>query len=675
MARVLLIDEIESTRDGITAILRRLGHQVEPKVSPETAGEWLRTNVPDVIFLAGRALAWSPVRALEQVRSIQRPPPVVWLDSSPPEFAGKPPEAFLARSPEQPDIQKMLAHLFGEGRTSEWADLSFLRSVSGPLEQYPPIRVLALAHRVKATGRINIVTDEGKKTVDVDAGRVVQASGFHDLLEFLGLTNGPDADLAQVLGRGVKAGMAADAALNIAAQTLGARLADLLGQDGHVEFDPHAKPHGQPVVLPVTVPRMLTEGLKVSRSIDRIRRLYLGTRGGRVEIKVPHGVGLEQLGLDPVAYRLLRKAQKIPQIDLLLKSEEGDADSRILALDLLAALGYVRIKAGTPIERVEVPEEEPKPKAESARENLMTEEVAVTTRVKTRALKKPEDPKLVELKLVRDRFRSATAVEVLGVEQLDDLAPDALDRKFRDVSQRYHPDRYSNDGKGFRLVADDIFALVNQAYEALKDPTILEEARERIRAKHTGTTFVSRREKQLAKISFAKGEIHFRARRWGEAYDDLSDAVKLDPETWRYRALQVQAGFWAEKLTAREATERIDDIVKDLAVKADAAENPSEQDQHRHAVADLLFQLGEIWIRAGDEPRAYKLFERAKIANPKHAAALRRLWLKQVREDGVTSRPASLVEPARAPKPTSGAAKKDESGALSGIMGIFGKKK
>jgi curved DNA-binding protein CbpA/CheY-like chemotaxis protein len=678
VARVLLIDEIESTREGISAILRRLGHQVEAKASPDAASEWLRTHVPDVIFLAGRALAWSPVRALEQVRSIQRPPPVVWLDSSPPEFAGRPPEAFLGRSPEQPDIQKTLANLFGQGGNSDWADLTFLRSVSGPLEQFPPIRVLALAHRVKATGRINIVTDDGRKTIDVDAGRVVQASGFHDLLEFLGLTNGPDDDLAQVLGRGVKAGMAADSALNIAAQTLGARVADLLGQDGHVEFDPNAKPHGQQVVLPVSVPRMLTEGLKVSRSIDRIRPLYLGTRGGRVEIKVPHGVGLEQLGLDPVAYRLLRKAQKIPQIDLLLKSEEGDADARILALDLLAALGYIRIKAGTPIERVTMPEieDEPKPKAETARENLMTEEMSLTTKVKTRALKKAEDPKLVELKLVRDRFRAATAVEVIGVEQLDELTPETLDKKFREVSQQYHPDRYSNDGKGFRLVADDIFSLVNQAYEALKDPTTLEEAKERLRAKSTGAVFVSRREKNLAKISFAKGEIHFRARRWAEAYDDLSDAVKLDRQTWRYKALQLQAGFWAEKLTAREATEGIDEIVQELGVKADAAENPNEQDQHRHAIADLIFQLGEIWIRAGDEPRAYKLFERAKTANPKHAAALRRLWLKQVREDGRTSKPASLVEPARAAKFAPSAAKKEEpAGAFSGIMGIFGKKK
>ena len=260
--------------------------------------------------------------------------------------------------------------------------------------------------------------------------------------------------------------------------------------------------------------------------------------------------------LDPVAYRLLRKAQKIPQIDLLLKSEEGDADARILALDLLAALGYIRIKAGTPIERVAMPEvaDEPKPKADTARENLMTEEMSLTTKVKTRALKQKEDPKLVELKLVRDRFRAATAVEVIGVEQLEDLTPETLDKKFREVSQRYHPDRYSNEGKGFRLVADDIFSLVNQAYEALKDPTILEEARERLKAKQTGGVFVSRREKNLAKISFAKGEIHFRARRWGEAYDDLSDAVKLDRQTWRYKALQLQAGFWAEKLTAREAT-------------------------------------------------------------------------------------------------------------------------
>ena len=65
-----------------------------------------------------------------------------------------------------------------------------------------------------------------------------------------------------------------------------------------------------------------------------------------------------------------------------------------------------------------------------------------------------------------------------------------------------------------------------------------------------------------------------------------------------------------------------------------------------------------------------------KTANPKHAAALRRLWLKQVREDGRTSKPASLVDPATRTKPVPSAPKKDEpAGALSGIMGIFGKKK
>src|SRR4029453_5066118 len=100
VARVLLIDEIESTREGITAILRRLGHQVEAKVSPDVASEWLRTHMPDVIFLAGRALAWSPVRALEQVRSIQRPPPVVWLASSPPGSARRP--RAQPKTPRQP---------------------------------------------------------------------------------------------------------------------------------------------------------------------------------------------------------------------------------------------------------------------------------------------------------------------------------------------------------------------------------------------------------------------------------------------------------------------------------------------------------------------------------------------------------------------------------------------
>jgi hypothetical protein len=131
---------------------------------------------------------------------------------SPPEFAGRPPEAFLGRSPEQPDIQKTLANLFGgEGRNSEWADLTFLRSVSGPLEPVPADPRAGARPSREGHGRINIVTDDGRKTIDVDAGRSCRRAGSTISSSFLGLTNGPDDDLAQVLGRGVKAGMAATA--------------------------------------------------------------------------------------------------------------------------------------------------------------------------------------------------------------------------------------------------------------------------------------------------------------------------------------------------------------------------------------------------------------------------------------------------------------------------------
>jgi hypothetical protein len=78
----------------------------------------------------------------------------------------------------------------------------------------------------------------------------------------------------------------------------------------------------------------------------------------------------------------------------------------------------------------------------------MTEEMSLTTKVKTRALKQKEDPKLVELKLVRDRFRAATAVEVIGVEQLEDLTPEVLDKKFREGLAALPPGPLLERGQG-----------------------------------------------------------------------------------------------------------------------------------------------------------------------------------------------------------------------------------
>jgi CheY-like chemotaxis protein/tetratricopeptide (TPR) repeat protein len=680
LARLLLIDEMPATRETVAEILRRLGHEVDVQPTPDGAKGILESNAPDAIFLAGRATTWSGVRALEQIRTANNgqgsaAPPVIWLDGSPPEFAGKGPEAFLTRSPAQADVQKVLADLLGGGGTRDWADLAFLQAISGPLEQFPPIRVLALAHRMKASGRMSVVTDAGRLTVDLDAGRVVHATGFVDILEFLGLHNGPDEDMGQVLGRAVAAGMAADAALNIAAQTLGARLADLLDQDGHVEFDSQARPSSAPVVLPVTIPRMLTEGLRQSRSVPKIAPTYAALRGGRADVTVPQGVALEQLGLDPVAFRLLRKAQKVPYLDILLKAEEDDATARMLAIDLLVQLGYLRLRPGSgggPADAEDLDTSEilnSGVRSGDTTEDITEEQAQTTTRGKPKD-KKAEDPRLQELRSVRDKFRAMAAADILGVEEVADLTTDVLDRKFREASQRYHPDRHSADGRGFRMVAEDIIAIVNQAYETLRDPAIQEEAKERILARKSGAVFVSKRERNQAKVAFAKGEIHFRARRWNESYEELSLAVRLDPESWRYQSLQLQAGFWSEKLTARDVSQAIDVIVKDLLSK----------DDHKNAgiVADLLFQVGEIWIRAGDEPRAYAFFDRAKQANPKHPATLRRLWLKQVREDGKATPPPSITAPRAAGGRAQPGGKKGETkpeGALAGIMGLFGKKK
>ena len=63
----------------------------------------------------------------------------------------------------------------------------------------------------------------------------------------------------------------------------------------------------------------------------------------------------------------------------------------------------------------------------------------------------------------------------MGLERSRDCNEGALTRKYREMSQRYHPDRYINAEQRSQQVAAEVFTLITEAYETLSNPGILEE--------------------------------------------------------------------------------------------------------------------------------------------------------------------------------------------------------
>ena len=58
-----------------------------------------------------------------------------------------------------------------------------LAGLSGTSGGIPPIRVLFLAHRVSASGRLWMTRGVEMRTIDLSGGQIVGCSGFQDLLE------------------------------------------------------------------------------------------------------------------------------------------------------------------------------------------------------------------------------------------------------------------------------------------------------------------------------------------------------------------------------------------------------------------------------------------------------------------------------------------------------------
>jgi DnaJ like chaperone protein len=73
-----------------------------------------------------------------------------------------------------------------------------------------------------------------------------------------------------------------------------------------------------------------------------------------------------------------------------------------------------------------------------------------------------------EIRAVEALFRTDTdqAYEVLGARRDD--PPDEVKRKYRDLAMKYHPDRVAHLGEEFRLLAEEKFRAIREAYEAIE---------------------------------------------------------------------------------------------------------------------------------------------------------------------------------------------------------------
>lgn len=641
MARVVAAEDDVLVRALLVDALRGLGHEVLLVNDADALLLAVERSTVDVIIASGHPGPTDVVKLSAALNFADVRPPLIALCAATPEATERLRDtaiAAVAPLPVHPDtigaaLKKALSGPTGTATLPDaWSGAGALAELRGPVERVSPIRLLFLAHRVGATGRL--VADPARTgsfaafTVGLRAGRVVHVSGVAGLVAPLVPDAPQDADLSDAMAAAVQAGADASTAFGVAASVLAdhlARLADARG--GDIRFDTAWTPPAGAFPLPDAVPGIVLAGLRRMRQPEFLTRLWSARNDQVVRVHLPTDAPEARWGLDAPALRVLREASRggSPE-DLLVRvagTDEARRKDALRALDALHVFGLIELQEapmeappGAPTVELARPTtdvrarpptgEAPRPSTAEAERAAPTAELPKQT---------AEDPRVDRFRDTLARLEKCVPVEILELSDKRRLTDEDIATAYREVSKRYHPDLYFNAPPAVRSLAEACFSRVNAAHEALRAPGGIAEARRFLDAKASGQPYVSEKDHQAARVAFRRGEIAFRNREWKPAYDDFSEAARLDAVTWPHALLAAHAGYLAKALTLEQAVTGIDALT---------TTTPQRK-------AEALVVTATLLKLAGKNDPALKRFKAALDADPDNRDAQRELRLVERR--------------------------------------------
>jgi CheY-like chemotaxis protein len=617
MARILAVDDDALSRAVLVDALRGLGHD---SVGAAEGEEGLARLARESFDLVITDVVMPVVDGLELARRIgqmPKPVPVLLVSSygrgdllARARAQGIAVAGFLPKPVDPDRLGRVLDGLLSPGAAADaqddWSGGEFLARVAGPLERFPPARVLFLAHRIEATGAVHVRHGEVGALVGLRGGRIVHVAGVPGLLRALDPRIAETGDLAAAIGAAVLAGHAADRALQAAAEALGEYLARLIGsRGGEVRFDTGwTAPQGS-FPLPEPIPRVIAAGLRRARAPAQVERTWAALDMATVRVRIPDDSPEARWGLDATTMRVLRLAPRARDLGDLVETTTGADTSRkadvLRAVEVLYLLGMLVVDGG-PLDPVPDGSRTP-PRVEQTR----------------------EDTRLVKLRLALATMENAHPIDVLEVGDRKRISEDEVSNAYRDVSRRYHPDLYFNAPPVVRGLAEACFARVNAAFEQLRLPGGLVEAQRLLEARAAGVQYVSERDHVSARIAFRRGEILWRNRDWKGADAHFAEAFALDPHTWPHALYHAHCGWLAKRLSTAEAVA----LLEPLAPKEAARK------------AEVLVVLGNILKLAGRTDEAVAKWKAALEKEPGNHDAQRELRLHERRNSPPTPPPAT----------------------------------
>lgn len=633
MGHFVVVDGDQRAQRALVDLLLKLGHRVDAGDGISAVRGALLER-PELLFVGAGPGGADIDRRWAQLAELGQPAPVVWTGPlrelvEPALDAGIGAD-FLAVPPRAPAVVALIARHLSQAPAERWSGADFLVGLAGPASRFSPARVAFLAHRVGATGWLELSLPGGAEAVAFLGGRVVgleTAGGLAAALGPAGAVPAGPGDLNRLIGAAIAGGTSPDDALHAVALALGALWISAPGEATVRWTD---APPPRPLALPLTVPRLLARALELRRPAALLR-VELGARpSDRLHLALPDDSEESSWGLSPAALRLIRAAGRTGTLGGVIGAGGADRDDVWLALDYLLQLGLISTESaadsdlvGISVEAVEAVEAPAAPRAAPPPRAPAPAPVAAPARPAPSAA---PDPEVAALQATLAALEAATPLEIFELKVPAEVNLEEIDRRFRARSAPMHPDRRVGQAPEVQRLAAECFARIQAARMAFDSEDLRREARERLLAAAEGRVYVSEADKRSARLLFKRGEAALRAKKFAEAADQLGEAAKLDPLDWEIALLQAQADWRSDRCPPRAAAERL------LAIKT----------ERRSSNAEIQFQAGELLLAAGDEPAAYACFAVSVEKDPEHVGAQRRIRLRSSRD----ARAAEAAKPA-----------------------------
>jgi tetratricopeptide (TPR) repeat protein len=228
-----------------------------------------------------------------------------------------------------------------------------------------------------------------------------------------------------------------------------------------------------------------------------------------------------------------------------------------------------------------------------------------------------EEEKLrAELAEIASRMRGRDHFAVLGVPK--SATDDQIREAYFALAKRTHPDRFSGASDAVRRVAEEVFAVISQAYETLGHR---DRRNEYLRAQQTrdrDRADIEEGERALkAELAFQKGIALLRKKAHTQAAEHFSEAVQNYPDEGEYHAYYGWA-LWLADPQAHGRSELARAHILRGRKLAPSSDKP------------YLF-LGKLSKAEGKDAVAEKMFQKVIELDPDCVDAIRELRLIDMR--------------------------------------------